>query len=65
MQDKWQLENKAMQNYKVRHIIINISYEHNLYNGRSRNLWRGIMARYGALLYFIDFTFHFICSKSI
>ena len=63
MQDKWQLENKAMQNYKVRHIIINISYEHNFYNGRSRNLWRGIMARYCEVECFLFSIFYFICSE--
>ena len=61
--DKWQHENKAMQNCKVRHITINSSHEHNFYYGRSRNLWRGIMARYGTVLRFLVFLLHFICSE--
>ena len=61
--NKWQHENKAMQNCKVRHITINSSHEHNFFYGRSRNLWRGIMARYGTVLCFLVFLLHFICSE--
>ena len=61
--DKWKHENKAMQNCNVRHIAINSSHEHNFYYGRSRNLWRGIMARHGVVLYFLVFILHFICSE--
>ena len=63
--NKWQHENKAMQNCKVRHITINSSHEHNFYYGRSRNLWRGIMARYDALSYFLHITLHFKSGKSM
>ena len=46
-------------------LIMNISHEHNFYYGRSRNLWRGIMARYCAVLNFLNFTLHFIWSTSM